>query len=444
MKTPNRILLCTVILSILLQLCACGNTYSDSSENHLNNLNGQVENVGMWDYLDSYIVNPNATILTLQCWAPDQYLQTCVQNYNLTHDDVQIKIEAAFENYSDTQSALAAMEQLNLKLIAGDTPDIFCFNSLNIMALENANLVLDLRKYMEDDDAFQPDDYYMNIWEQFSLHGNIYEFIPCFELIGLTGYESEIGKRTGWSFDEWLSFSESHSGKHMLNLTPTAMLEYMEMYALSSFIDVENATCDFETNSFVKLLEIVSQMPTQRTDEEAFLQIARINSVYDYLFMSERTEMSITGFPSSGSTGPSIQALYSYGICTKSAYPDECWEFLMFLLDEQNSNNLNSFSMRKAVNDQLFERAQLASNDLNSLVYECYDENGNQIPPLTQEEASFLKELLDTTVSIRFRYSDVENIISEEVPAYLSRDKTAQEVSRLIQNRVSIYLSEQQ
>jgi ABC-type glycerol-3-phosphate transport system substrate-binding protein len=443
MKSKRTYQVICISLIVALFLCACGD-FSDSSALEAESSEAQTTDAGLWDYLDTYIVSPDATILTLQCWAPDQYLQTCVQNYNLTHDDVQIKIEAAFENYSDTQSAQAAMDQLNLKLLAGDTPDIFCFNSLNIMALENANLVLDLREYMENDDAFQADDYYMNIWEQFSLHGKLYEFIPAFELIGLAGQTSEIGARDGWSFEEWLAFSQSHSDKPMLNLTSTAMLEYMEMYSLSAFVDVENASCNFETDSFYQFLEIISQMPTQNTGSESILNIARIDSVYDYLFMNGRTEQTITGFPSSDGNGPSIHASYSYGICSKTAYPEECWDFLMFLLDEQNADNLTSFSMRKSVNEALFAQAQLPADDPDSLVYQCYDENDTQIQPLAQEEVDYLKSLLATADSIRFRYADVESIVSEEVPAYLNTDKTAEDVAALIQSRVSIFLAEQQ
>ncbi len=430
------------LISLLFQLCACGSTYSESTVQQTG-VNNQLKDAGLWDYLDTYIVNPEATILTIQCWAPDQYLETCVQNYNLAHNDVQIKIEAAFENYTDTKSAFAAMDRLNAKLIAGDTPDIFSFNSLNVMALENADLVLDLRDYMETDDDFQSDDYYMDIWERFALHGNIYEFIPSFELIGLTGHKSEIGQRTGWTFDEWINFSENHPDKNMLNITPMAMLEYMEMYSLSNFVDVENATCNFETEPFYKLLELVSKMPTQRSDDVAILEIARINSIYDYLFMDDRTQQVFTGFPSPNGDGPSIQALYSYGICSKTKYPDECWDFLMYLLDEQNSDNLSSFSMRKSVNERLFEQAQLSADNPDSLVYESLDENGNQIPPLSKEEADYLRNLLDSVDTIRFRYSDVESILSEETPAFLSGDKTVQDVAALIQNRAAIFLAEQ-
>ena len=444
MKSKGKPVICILLLvALTLQLSACGGIET-SDKIQSDNLTSHIGTEKMWDYLDTYIVNPDATILTLQCWAPDQYLQTCVQSYNLEHSDIQIKIEAAFENYSDTQSAFAAMDQLNAKLISGDTPDIFCFNSLNIMALENANLVLDLRDFMEKDMDFHYEDYYMNIWEQFALHGHIYEFIPYFEIIGLSGYTSEIGKRNGWSFEEWSDFAKSHTEKNMLALTPAAMLEYMEMFTLSNFVDVENASCDFETESFYQMLDIISNCPTQRNDDQAYLEISRINSLYDYLFTDNRTQKSITGFPSPSGNGPSIQALYSYGICSKTKYPDECWEFLKYLLDEKNAENLSSFSMRKNINETLFELAQLPADDPEALVYECLDEDQNQIPPLSQDEVDYLRNLLETTDTIRFRYSDVENIVSEEVPAYLSGDKTAQDVSAVIQNRVSIFLSEQQ
>jgi len=48
----------------------CADAASDSAA-ELTSPESQRESAGMWDYLDSYIVNPDATILTLQCWAPD-------------------------------------------------------------------------------------------------------------------------------------------------------------------------------------------------------------------------------------------------------------------------------------------------------------------------------------------------------------------------------------
>ena len=62
--------------------------------------------------------------------------------------------------------------------------------------------------------------------------------------------------------------------------------------------------------------------------------------------------------------------------------------------------------------------------------------------PLSQEEADQLRELVSSLSVIRFRYEDITNIIEEEANGFFTGNKTAEDVSKIIQNRVEIYLSE--
>lgn len=62
--------------------------------------------------------------------------------------------------------------------------------------------------------------------------------------------------------------------------------------------------------------------------------------------------------------------------------------------------------------------------------------------PLSQEE---IRDFYDYVVSIRsFEGADskVSDIISEEVSAYFSGQKTAEQVAEIIQNRVNVYINE--
>ena len=67
---------------------------------------------------------------------------------------------------------------------------------------------------------------------------------------------------------------------------------------------------------------------------------------------------------------------------------------------------------------------------------------GEPIRPVTQEEIDALFEGICSAKSNRIFDSDIWNIIAEEVQPYFDGKKTIEEVMNVIQNRASIYVSE--
>ena len=61
---------------------------------------------------------------------------------------------------------------------------------------------------------------------------------------------------------------------------------------------------------------------------------------------------------------------------------------------------------------------------------------------LTQEQADSFKDYVNGATVVGNYDSDIMEIVTEEAAAYFAGDKTADEVAKLIQNRVSIYLGE--
>ena len=62
--------------------------------------------------------------------------------------------------------------------------------------------------------------------------------------------------------------------------------------------------------------------------------------------------------------------------------------------------------------------------------------------PLTQEQVDDFKTLIDGATPGGAYDTDIQEILQDEAGAYFAGDKTADEVAKLIQNRVSIYLGE--
>ena len=67
-----------------------------------------------------------------------------------------------------------------------------------------------------------------------------------------------------------------------------------------------------------------------------------------------------------------------------------------------------------------------------------------RIKALTQEQADKLLELVRTTTKIRNSYdAEIMTMITGEAEAFFSGQKTAEEVGRLLQSKVTIYINEQ-
>lgn len=66
-----------------------------------------------------------------------------------------------------------------------------------------------------------------------------------------------------------------------------------------------------------------------------------------------------------------------------------------------------------------------------------------EIQPATQEDVDQVKDLVYNTTAVSGAVSDdITNIINEEAAAYFSGQKSAEDVAKIIQSRMQVYLSE--
>ena len=65
-----------------------------------------------------------------------------------------------------------------------------------------------------------------------------------------------------------------------------------------------------------------------------------------------------------------------------------------------------------------------------------------KLDPLNDAQIQEFKDLILSINQISYYDTDIDNIITEEVSAYLAGQKSAQEVASIIQSRVQIYINE--
>ena len=111
---------------------------------------------------------------------------TLVEKFNAEHTDIQIEISNA-KTYDNIVTAISA----------SDVPDIFQMYWQNAAALAENGAILDLTTYIENDAAFDKDDFLPAVWNLCSVDGSIYT-IPFTGSTTYILYSPKMLAENGW------------------------------------------------------------------------------------------------------------------------------------------------------------------------------------------------------------------------------------------------------
>lgn len=387
------------------------------------------------------------TKLVLACWQANRIIPL-VELYNSLYPEMPIEIK---EYYNPDIDVDQAMTQMNAELVAGDRADLYCFGSLDLQRLINSEIIADLMPFVESDPTFNDENFYMDILEMFQINGKLYE-MPCFfQLTGicLPGDLVPDGM-TGWTIQEYIDFDAALQAedKTVLSMDPETMLSFMAQYAIDTFISEDRSICDFDNEAFYELLNFVKDYANGNGGTPVGMG-TWVMGPLTYISDIDRlgTQAKYVGYPDAARNGPCVMSLVSYGISSTTEYPDECWNFIKLTLSDEaylNTSIDEAFPLSRSALEQGIRAYQLSTGNENSPLHGLTDMDGEYYVPLEAEYVPYIYELLDSVTHARFRNSEVYTIINEEGSAFLENDKSAEETAKLIQNRVSIFLSEQQ
>jgi len=381
------------------------------------------------------------TILTIACWIKDFPLSLYVDEFNNRNSDYEIQI---FEYYDPTEQDFEeAMTRMRIDLIVNNRCDLLYLDSMDIYALENAGLLMDLLPLMEEDTQFQTEEYYWNIWSLYQRSGKLYEWIPAFELTGVYGPSMLLSDIEAWTIEEYRDFTES-TGQRVGAITPTTMICSMLQYSNHDLISLENGTCHLDSEEFMEWLKFAGEFESGNGS----LRLHWIRGMMDYLSEQQmfETPVCLVNVPVSQRNSICASAHFSFGISSKTEHTDICWDFLEFLMDDDMLNQVTSgfewvgFPMKKDLLISQLDCAMLPASDPDSLVHNW----GEDAIPIKEPDAARLLHQIETIDCVQKRIMAVLNIVIDESAAYFSGDKTIEETASLIQSRSSIYLSEQQ
>ncbi|MBR5975937.1 MAG: extracellular solute-binding protein [Clostridiales bacterium] len=383
--------------------------------------------------------------------------------------------------YSRSGEADAA-DRLLLDMKSGTGPDVL-INYSEFSQFDTGSILVDLNPYLDGADGIDRRMYFDNVFRAFEVDGQLFQMPLSIYLDTLLGNPDYISGVSDWTLDEFSDKMRSlpEDVKPILYtdasvqgaLEPIGILLNLLYRDMPHYVDYSKGEVRFDSDDFRKLMQIAKEIApgiSQDTIYEMFEEIGEdayhepkyivmqsglcalttvgCRHLYDFASAADlcHSEVSFIGWPTSSGKGVSAEATMTVGI---SAFTDEegravSWDFIRFLLSSESQDKMAEsgqslgFSVcRKSLNISL----QNAIDENNKNINERDPEPGMS-PKMDQGTSDQLIALMER-VSTRYIVNPtIVNIIREEAPAYFDGSKSAEDVSRTIQNRAATLMAE--
>ena len=427
----------------------------------------------------------NKTLITIAVVYGDSNFMNEVNNFNRTSDQYRIKIndyskyydwDEENEKYLNTPS-----KQFKLDIIAGKSPDMVFFSETSaIKGLSGKGTFADLYEFMGKDGSVSKDDFIPSVLKANEENGKLYSIAPSYN-ISTAAVKKKFFDKENWTLDDLIeTYNKLPEGAKLAqwNNTKTSAFDFLTQNI--HFVDYATGKCSYDSDEFIKILEFANKFPYEETEpdwehmtEEEYnayyndMQSANRNDkalvstidLYDFRAYNTTKygtfgeDITLVGFPSKNGCGLTITPNSSFAILSDSPNKDECWKFIntFFTEEYQKKENWNIPALKTVFEDKLKEAMEDPYWIDDSGKKQSYPNQYTigdktiEIPNLTEEDCEQLKDLIYNAniESVQVWDNEITDIVNEEIDAYFAGEKTAKQTAEIIQNRVSILVSEQ-
>lgn len=401
---------------------------------------------------------------------PDDFFQEAKKKYEAAHPNITIDLRYIESDDAHGEENLEKfVKTTNTAMLSGNGPDLIEMDKLPIGSYINKQLLANIGDMIDKDPSFKKERYFNNILDGMKQNGGIYGMPLHFFVYGFIGNETAIASSgvkiddSTWDWSQFAAIAKElvkHTGqKHQyaLNGTPEYFLNEMVNDRFATFVDREKGKANFESEAFLDLLRQVKSLFDENiiTDkpELALFRRASIVSPADYIREMNQSEFLSDGLAyksklylkpnANGQHGGSYFRTYkTLGINAKSAVKEEAWDFIKFMLSDEMEGRSDSagFPLNKAVYDkqvrQLLQEGTVKSDQPVGRM------KGKEFKITEQDMKALDKFLSGAIYPVEFNPSKIDEMIQEESKAYFSGQKSAEDVAKLIQNRVTTVLNE--
>lgn len=381
----------------------------------------------------------------------DTWLGKEITRFNQENDDYFVVAEICGAGNDVEDFARLTSVQVG----AGKGPDILCGDYLlhdYIGGMTDKGALEALNPYMEAS-GIREEDYFPLVFSSWRQGEIIYGVTPKMEI----SYEEMDAQILGSQetpdietlADALLAWEGT--GIYRRRLTSGQLLNSFLQGSedLWGMVDWETGSCDFDTPLFGKLLEVAGRYgwEPRRELEPEVAYSDNLDSFFHFYSAAEREEKGrvfVGTLFDDGCHGVSLP-LYTMAVNANSVQKEGAWEFISFLLGEEVQGRKEQKYL-PPVRRESFE--QWLEWHIYELSAQHFENGRPSKPPYYGENTSAEKQeeyrkAIEDVRPLPMRTAPVLTIVLEEAEYYFNGSKNAEAVSKLINNRVQVYLDEQ-
>ncbi|MBR6617178.1 MAG: carbohydrate ABC transporter substrate-binding protein [Oscillospiraceae bacterium] len=409
----------------------------------------------------------NVQLITLSTVGMYNKLEGAVIEYNRADKGSRIIVQD-YADYNTYEDSTLGLKRLREDLLDGVVADIVCTDGLNFESLAGKGLFADWYDLMAQDAEFSRDDYLKNFFESYEYDGKLQRLGVSFIVLTAAAKSEHAGTQQGCTMEELMALADSmpQEMKFSTFKDRDAMISHWFEKGQNSFVNRVKSECYFGSSDVVKLLEMLRQLPDKLSpedftkdewdrinaddpyiyaDDRALIDFQSFSQPMDYYAMLRTTfgdaPVTLLGIPmqTDEGNGGVFDTKFTLSVNAQSEKKDAVWSFMKHLLSEKYQMKLNdSMPIHRGVLEQ---KLDLATRQVTAQV--TFDGIDVNIGAATQESMDTLYSYIQGIRTCYYYDPTVYRIMKEETEMFLSGDQTAENAAKMMQSRVSIYLSEQ-
>lgn len=410
------------------------------------------------------------SVLVLAGEYVDVDLKQRVVEFNRSSEKYRIVVKE-YQSLNGPDNYMAGVTQLNLDITTNGMPDILLTARLSADNYAAKGLLADINEFLKNDEELSKVEFMQNVFDSYSMDGKLHYVIPSFTAHTMAAKTAVVGDRKTWTMKEMKDLMATlPEGTNLLSdLTRDRFFDVAMDYCGSDFVDVPTGKCNFNSEGFIELMKFAKDLPEQFSDD--YYDEIYMDGKYETQYRDNRTilcqiyigtirymnytvngsfgePITYIGFPTDSGEGSYLEAREAYAISEKSRYKDVAWEFLRYYLTDEYQDTITyglPTQKRRFMElaQEAMQKPYWIDSEGNKVEYEeSFWMNGEQItlPPMSQEQVDAVIALISSITKHSYINDEILNLINEDMGAYFSGDKSAEDVAALIQNRVQLYV----
>lgn len=340
------------------------------------------------------------------------------------------------------------IQDLYRAILAGKGPDIIAINLeyMDYTTFMENSILEDLTPYMERSEVLKKED----------IVPSIQNFMKYKDEIGMIPTNFAV---RSWMINRKYLEKETISVDEILEILQEKPEEIDSSYGRENLLEILYGNCDGEelkekinNGEFEKSLEIIRNYPESGIYESnwelygageiAFLEYV-LSGVEDYMYGKSIWGEQGVFLEESDALPIEIYLRNCWGINSRSKYKDVAWTFIESFFTKEWMEKVTpnwGFSTNTTYFSKQLDQALKNHLRVDSTIYM----QTGSIMEITEEDIQRLYNMVYNVKARSDGNSQVLKIIEEEAGSYFIGDKTAEEVSAVIQNRVELYIEEQE